>query len=199
MGIEKKTVDRRTIAKGAAWTLPVIATAAAAPSASASPSSNADVIVSHACGGLTIPTPFGNVGISFPTFTVTALEQGIDAGSTYTLQGDGLAGVSIGAPSDLVQIHVLSESQATITIPHAIPAGGSVTFQILGIASLDVLTTFSLSLATETGNDNVNKANDAASGAYTGVALGGGLIGVCGSTNAARKAEVRKARRAGLI
>lgn len=33
---EKKTVDRRTIAKGAAWTLPVIATAAAAPAASAS-------------------------------------------------------------------------------------------------------------------------------------------------------------------
>ncbi|GGB18225.1 hypothetical protein GCM10011492_05080 [Flexivirga endophytica] len=36
LSTEKKTVDRRTIAKGAAWTLPVIATAAAAPAASAS-------------------------------------------------------------------------------------------------------------------------------------------------------------------
>lgn len=36
MSTEKKKVDRRTIAKGAAWSLPVIATAAAAPAASAS-------------------------------------------------------------------------------------------------------------------------------------------------------------------
>lgn len=36
MSTEKKTIDRRTIAKGAAWTLPVVATAAAAPAASAS-------------------------------------------------------------------------------------------------------------------------------------------------------------------
>ncbi|HWC20895.1 MAG TPA: hypothetical protein VG502_01225 [Flexivirga sp.] len=36
MSTENKTVSRRSVAKGAAWSLPVIATAAAAPAASAS-------------------------------------------------------------------------------------------------------------------------------------------------------------------
>lgn len=195
MGIEKSAVSRRTVAKGAAWSLPVIATAATAPAASASTGQAGDAVISHACGGATI----GGIGLSIPTFTVTAVGQAIDAGSTYTLRGGGLAEIRIGAPNDLVQIDLLSESQVTITIPNAIPAGGNVTFQVLGIASLAVLTKFTLTLANEVGNDNTNKANDAATGYYTGVALGGGLIGVCGSSNAERRAEENKARRAGLI
>ncbi|WP_446664186.1 hypothetical protein [Flexivirga sp. B27] len=195
MGIEKSAVSRRTVAKGAAWSLPVIATAAAAPAASASTAQAGDVVISHACGGAT----FAGIGLSIPTFTVTAVGQAIDAGSTYTLRGSGLADVRIGAPNDLVQIDVLSSSRVTITIPNAIPAGGNVTFQVLGIASLAVLTRFTLTLANEVGNDNTNKRNDTASGSYTGLALGGGLIGVCGSTNAARRAEESRARRAGLI
>lgn len=55
-------ISRRTIAKGAAWSLPVIATAVAAPSASASPVCAPCLGANVVSAGATIATVSGNKG-----------------------------------------------------------------------------------------------------------------------------------------
>lgn len=172
----QQKVSRRTIAKGAAWSVPVVAVAAAAPAASAS-TATADVVVTHTCVSQNI---LGTGLVSRPQFNISAVDQPVAAGSTYALSGTGLANISLAAVGgSLVSVSVLSGTSATVTVNQAIPAGGTVSFQVVGIATVAALTTFTLALLSETGNDNTNKGNDAASGQYLGVAALGYLIGAC--------------------
>ncbi|WP_265445216.1 hypothetical protein [Flexivirga meconopsidis] len=176
--------SRRTVAKGAAWTVPVVATALAAPAASAS-TAGQDVVVSSSCYGLTIL----GVGASFPQFTITAVGAPIEAGSTFTLTGSGLANLTLGGPTGFFDFKLLNGGAMQITLNQTIPAGGSQTVRVTGIISKQVLKTYTLSATNIIGNANSVKSNDTASANLTGVSVLGLIVGYCGTQAAVAAAH----------
>lgn len=179
-------VSRRTVAKAAAWSLPVVATAAAAPMASASAPVE-DVDVSASCYGLTI----AGFGFSLPQFSIIAVGAPIAAGSTFTLTGDGLANLTIGGDTAIIDVGILAHTSRTITIKKTIPVGGLATVKVTGLLSAQVLKTYTLSVNTIIGNANTNHTNDSASQQLTGLSLGPIVAGYCGSRQAVAVAHQR--------
>ena len=176
-------VPRRSVAKGAAWTLPVVAIAAAAPVANASTPVQ-DVVVSASCYGLNI----AGIGLSFPQFTITAIGAPIAAGSTFTLSSSGLANVTLGGDTGILDIGILSNGSRVITVKKTIPAGGSATLQITGLLSAQVLKNYTLSVKTIIGNTNSNHGNDSATQTLLGISLFGLIVGYCGQSSSSAKA-----------
>ena len=86
MNIENPELSRRTLVKGAAWSLPVIAVAAATPMAAASTGVVEGVAINGDCAVL---------GLLLPGFTVDAPTDAIPAGSTLTIAFDGLLNVDV--------------------------------------------------------------------------------------------------------
>lgn len=179
-------VTRRTIAKGAAWSLPVVAVAAAAPSANASTPVQ-DVDVDASCYGLNI----GGLGLSYPQFSIIAVGAPIAAGSTFTLTSDGLANVTIGGDTALIDIGILAHSSRVITLRQTIPVGGVTTIQITGLLSAQILKSYTLSATTIIGNTNDNHSNDSATQYLSGVSAFGVIAGYCGSKQAVAAAHAR--------
>lgn len=179
-------VTRRTIAKGAAWSLPVVAVAAAAPSANASKPVQ-DVDVDASCYGLNI----GGLGLSYPQFSIIAVGAPIAAGSTFTLTSDGLANVTLGADNALIDIGIIAGKSRTITLKKTIPVGGVTTIRITGLLSAQVLKSYVLSATTIIGNTNDNHSNDSATQYLTGVSIAGIIAGYCGSKHSVATAHAR--------
>lgn len=179
-------ITRRTVARGAAWSLPVMAVAAAAPLASASTPVE-DVDVSASCYGLSI----GGLGITLPQFTIIAVGAPIAAGSTFTLTGDGLANLTLGGDTGIFEITIGSHTSRTITIRQTIPVGGLATVKVTGLLSAQVLKTYTLSVDTIIGNANTNHSNDSASQQLTGFSIAGVVLGYCGTKQAAAQAHQR--------
>ncbi|WP_446666233.1 hypothetical protein [Flexivirga sp. B27] len=157
-------VSRRQLAKGAAWSVPVVAVAVAAPAASASPASF-DLAVAGGC----LPTGdmFGSV---FAYFELTATSSvPVPAGRNFVLQQtipgrasnltvgsimtdlnggtDGIANVSVSADA----------SQATFVTTRDITAAGSMRIYVYKI-----LGTQGESTALAMAGDDANTANNAA-------------------------------------
>lgn len=169
--------SRRNVLKGAAWSVPVIAAAAATPLASASvPPAQQNVIVTASCYGINIL----GIGQSFPQFTITAVGAPIQAGSTFQLTGTGIANLTFGGISGLGVLNFLNANTAVFTLSQAIPAGGSITLQVTGFASAQALRSYTMSTGNIIGNANSNHGDDAASQTLLGVSLFGILVGYCG-------------------
>lgn len=114
---EEKNVSRRTVAKGAAWSLPVIATAVAAPAASASPA---------------------NASLAWTDSTTSLLTLALlDGGGTLTAQA------LVTVPTQLTLTNgsgAIAGDTATVEISVARPAGISLTAgsaRGFGVASYD--------------------------------------------------------------
>jgi len=186
----QKKISRRTVAKGAAWSVPVVAVAAAAPAHAASGPTAGDVMVSASCVGVNV---LDLITLGYPQFTINAVNQGIDAGSTFTLSNDKVAGAGLKllTGSDDVTLTIIDGSSATVKLTNAVPAGGSVTFEVGGSGSHDgiavaanVLATFELAVDHISGNDNTNTTDDSATVGLTGVGVtlplvGSVTLGVC--------------------
>lgn len=173
---DTKLVTRRTVARSAAWSIPVIAAAVAAPSASASVApEQQNVTITADCYGLSIL----GVGASFPQFTITAVGAPILAGSTFLLQGDGLANLTIGNTNGAGLLNVISGSAAVFTLSKDIPAGAAVTLKVTGLVSAQVAKTYSFSVQNVLGNANSNPADDSGSSRLTGLSVLGVLVGRC--------------------
>lgn len=146
MTSEITSPSRRQIAKGAAWAVPAVSVAAAAPSLAASPD--------PVCTGDDITLGVANcrlVGLLSPeaTFTITAgPDCSIPAGTPVSLTGGALA--EIGVPA-LVQLNaeILSFGQdiGSATLSNEIPAGQSRTVRVFpdGL-NINVLGTYTLTL-----------------------------------------------------
>ncbi|WP_353115181.1 hypothetical protein [Microbacterium sp.] len=170
-------LSRRTIVKGAAWSVPVVAAAAAVPMASASvPIPQQNVIVSASCYGINIL----GFGQSFPQFTITAVGNTVRAGSTFLITGTGIGNLTFGDTNGLGVLNFLNGSTAQFTLARDIPAGTSATLQVTGFASAQALRTYTMTVGNIIGNANSNKGDDSAGQTLVGLSIFGVLVGYCG-------------------
>lgn len=169
-------INRRSLAKGVAWTAPAVALASAAPAVATSV--DQDCIIDSSCYGLNIL----GVGMSFPKFTITAVGAPILAGSTFTLTGSGIKNLTFGGPEGFCDFNFLHSSEMTVTLKKTIPAGGSCYVKVTGLLSKQVKKKYTLAVKQLLGNTNSKSTlNDAASNYLSGVSVLGVLIGYCGT------------------
>jgi hypothetical protein len=118
--IQKKSgFSRRTVIKGAAWSVPVIAAAVATPLAAASGDIGA-FSVDGDCGVL-------GLGLLATGIDVTASPTApIPAGTTITLTGTGLANIGvISVTGGTADVAVLSPTTRVVTLTAPLPAGST--------------------------------------------------------------------------
>ncbi|MFE6995708.1 hypothetical protein ACFVAE_07095 [Microbacterium sp. NPDC057659] len=196
-------IDRRTIVKGAAWSLPVVAVAVATPfaSASAAPfnatvtgncSGNYDLsvltsIVGPALVG-TVQTALGLLGFqpnATRRFTVTATSGTIPAGTSYTLT-DPNALLTVSGLQNVIGAGVASVVSTTggfvITTSADIAQGGSFTVDVYrALVNVGALSSFTLT-QNVSDSDNADNSDTVSSLLAAAVNLGSlGIIGVSGS------------------
>lgn len=162
--------SRRQIAKGAAWAVPAVTVAAAAPALAASPN--------PVCTGTDITLGVANcrlVGLVSPeaTFTITAgPDCRIPAGTPVSLTGGALA--SIGVPA-LVQLNAgiltFGSEISSAALANDIAPGQTVTVRVFpdGL-NINVLGTYTMTVL-------------GASATFTLAAGVGNLVSVCSSPN----------------
>ncbi|QNA91998.1 MULTISPECIES: hypothetical protein [unclassified Microbacterium] len=115
---KNKGISRRTIVKGAAWSVPVIAAAVATPLAAASV---VDV------GAFSVDGDCGTLGLLFPGFEITAGPSApLPAGTVITITATGIANVQLfSISSALADIQLLGPTSQQITLVADLPAGTS--------------------------------------------------------------------------
>ena len=134
-------VSRRTVVKGAAWSVPVLAAAVAAPLAAASTAAT-DV------GAFTLVGSCGILGVIGPGFLLTAAATApLPIGTSILIIGSGIANIGVFTPSGgTASVVVLSGTSRQITLTAPLPAGAqlavrstlsiSVAFTLTGVVSL---------------------------------------------------------------
>ncbi|MFJ2550872.1 hypothetical protein [Microbacterium sp. NPDC087591] len=119
---KEKGFSRRTVVKGAAWSVPVIAAAVATPLAAAS---TADV------GAFTTAGTCGILGVLGPGFTLTASATApLPVGTTITITGSGVANIGVfSVTGGTASVSVLSGTSRLITLTSELPAGATIAFR----------------------------------------------------------------------
>ncbi|MCK2026506.1 hypothetical protein [Microbacterium sufflavum] len=120
---KNKGVSRRTIVKGAAWSVPVIAAAVATPLAAASGTTD--------IGAFALNGSCGTLGVLGPGFTLTAGPSApIPAGTTIAVTGTGIANIGVfGVTGGTANVNVLSPTSRSITLTADVPAGATIAFR----------------------------------------------------------------------
>ncbi|MET0871512.1 MAG: hypothetical protein ABWX89_04185 [Paeniglutamicibacter terrestris] len=128
---------RRTIEKGAAWSVPVIAAAMAAPAASASTIDFGAFHINGTCGTL---------GVIGPGFTLSAgPTAALPIGTTVTISGSGVANIGVFSFSrGTATVTVLSGTARQIVLTSALPAGATIAFR----TTLSITVAFTLTAST---------------------------------------------------
>jgi hypothetical protein len=204
-------LSRRTIVKGAAWSIPVMAAAVAAPAAVATGGATWDVQVTGACendyelsalesivgSGLVstvegILAPLGFTSGASRTFTITALDGTVPSGTQFTLSYPA-ALLNLTALEGLIEANALlvatvNATDATITLNGPLTEGQTITIDYTtAIIDLGVASSVTLSLV---GDDNPAGSDAADSATVSSLLaadldLGGipalALLGVSGS------------------
>ncbi|MDQ4501897.1 hypothetical protein [Sinomonas sp. ASV322] len=141
-------VERRQVVKGAAWAVPLVAAAAAAP-ASAASLPPWDVGVTGSCStGLV-----GVVGRAKLQFTITAVSGTVPSGTSFTLTSSEKVDLAalVSRPSAGFTVAALSETSALVTLVASLAEGSTVTLDLLEMQmAMGVSYTFALQL---NGND----------------------------------------------
>lgn len=128
--------SRRTIVKGAAWSVPVIAAAVATPLAAAS--TDLDV------GAYTLAGTCGVLGLLGPGFTLTAGTAPLPVGTAVTVTGSGVANIGVfGVTGGTAEVGILSGTSRLITLTAELPAGATIAFR----TTLSITVAFQLSAA----------------------------------------------------
>ncbi|MHA7125198.1 hypothetical protein ACRTEC_02220 [Janibacter indicus] len=162
--------SRRQIAKGAAWAVPAVTVAAAAPALAASPN--------PVCTGNDITLGVVNcnlIGLLSPeaSFTITAgPDCSIPAGTPVSLTGGALAAIGL---AELVELNVdvlsFGSDISTATLENEIPAGQTVPVRVFPAGlNINVLGTYTMTVLGESAN-------------FTLAAGAGPLLSVCSSPN----------------
>ncbi|MBF4572902.1 hypothetical protein ITJ64_10275 [Herbiconiux sp. VKM Ac-1786] len=117
----EKGLDRRTVMKGAAWSVPVIALAVATPAHAAS---IVDV------GAFALRGTCGTLGLLGPGFTLQAgPTTPLPVGTTVTITGSGVANIGVfSVTGGTATVNVLSGTSRQITLTAALPAGATIAF-----------------------------------------------------------------------
>jgi hypothetical protein len=203
-------ISRRTIVKGAAWSIPVMAAAVAAPAAVATGGPNWDVAVTGNClndyedsvlNGLVSP-PLRNtvraalalLGLTRPaqrSFTITAAEGTVPAGTTFSLAyPNGLIDLALlegVIEAEALTVATINNTQTTFTLDTDLTQGQSITIDVIGpIINIGALSSITLSLV---GSDNpTNPGTEGADSATVSTLLAAGfnlgslgILGVSGT------------------
>ena len=114
--------SRRTVVKGAAWSVPVIAAAVATPLAAAS---NVEV------GAFALDGSCGVLGVLGPGFTLEAsATEALPVGTTITISGSGIANIGVfSVTGGTAAVNVLSPTSTQIVLTTAVPAGATIAFR----------------------------------------------------------------------
>ena len=133
--------SRRSVAKGAAWAVPAVAVAAAAPTLAASSelcTGTADFSVRAECPPTDIDLLDGNSESLYFVITNNS-ECTVPAGQVFTLQTTGLANVSVEALNEIQVDAVVFNSDGTSgVIGEEIPPGGEIIVKVFPVADIDV-------------------------------------------------------------
>ncbi|MDF2560125.1 MAG: hypothetical protein K0R99_1571 [Microbacterium sp.] len=115
-------VSRRTLVKGAAWSVPIIAAAVATPLAAASV---VDV------GAFALRGTCGVLGLLGPGFTLQAGPTApLPVGTTVTVTGSGIANIGeFAASGGTANVAILSDTSRQITLTSELPAGATIAFR----------------------------------------------------------------------
>lgn len=189
-------VSRRTLVKGAAWSLPVIAVAAATPFASASVAWNATVtadcsgdydisvltgIVGAGLVGV-VQTALGVLGLqpnATREFTVTATTGDIPAGTSYVLEDPNALLTVSGLESVIgagVAGVVSTAGGFVLTLTNPITNGNSFTVDVYrALVNVGALSSFTL---TQSASDSNNGDNSATTGSLLAAAINLGSLGI---------------------
>jgi len=129
--------SRRTVVKGAAWSVPVIAAAVATPLAAASGGDIGAFALDGSCGVL---------GVLGPGFTLEAsATEPIPAGTTVTITGGGIANIGVfSVTGGTAAVNVLSPTSTQIVLSAPVPAGGTIAFR----TTLSISVAFTLNATT---------------------------------------------------
>lgn len=135
---------RRTLMKGAAWSIPVIAAAVATPLAA---SSTIDV------GAFALRGTCGIVGFLGPGFTLQAgPTAALPVGTTVIVSGSGIANIGVFSVSGgTASVAVLGGTARLITLTASLPAGTTIAFR--STLSLQVAFTLTAVAAPPAGVD----------------------------------------------
>lgn len=129
-------ISRRTIMKGAAWSVPVIAAAVATPMAAASGDAG-DFQLNGTCGVL---------GVLGPGFTLTAGAVALPAGTTINITGSGIANIGVfSITGGLADVSVLSPTSRSIVLTAPLAAGATISAR----TTLSISVAFTLSAVAE--------------------------------------------------
>lgn len=157
-------LSRRTVVKGAAWSVPVIAAAVATPLAAASQA--VDLTVTGNCSGqfraaglasniLNALTGLLGFDPAVRSFTVTAGATAVPSGTTLLLDNTGLLNVgllSITGALDISALDIVNigGGVSSITLQQPLPAGQSFTVDLLpAVVDLKVAAAQNLALSTD--------------------------------------------------
>lgn len=128
-----RSFNRRNVVIGAAWSVPVIAAAVAAPAAAAS---------SIELGAFQLLGTCGILGTLGPGFTLTAGSAPLPVGTQITITGSGVANIGIfSVTGGTASVTVLSGTSRLITLTAELPAGATIEFR----TTLSVSVAFTLS------------------------------------------------------
>ena len=116
-----RSVDRRTLLRGAAWSVPVVALAVATPAAAAS-----DIDL----GAYSLAGTCGVLGVQGPGFLLTAGPGGIPVGTTIIVTGSGVPNIGVfSVTGGMANVAVISGNSRLITITGAVPANAVLAFR----------------------------------------------------------------------
>ena len=140
---EIKKIERRTVLKGAAWSVPVIAVAAATPLAAAS--------TATAVNGFQVNGVCGLLGAVAPGFNIAAGSSPLPVGTqiTITTGGVNVSLIGLGAQSGLATVAVGGTGTQIITLTQALPA--NTTLSARWLLNVSALSTVSATLSLPTG------------------------------------------------
>lgn len=135
---KSKGVSRRSLVKGAAWSVPVIAAAVATPLAAAS----GDIEL----GAFHIDGSCGVLGVLGPGFTLTAgPSEPLPVGTSVTITGSGIANIGVfSVTGGTASVTVLSPTSRQVVLTSALPAGATIAFR----TTLSISVAFTLNAAT---------------------------------------------------
>ncbi len=203
----QQRVSRRAVTRAAAWSIPVVATAAAAPAASASDAGGP--VISGACViGLTFPGDDGRtIEVGAAQFTITAGDTAIETGSTCELVGQSLTEVTLDQP-DKIDVSLPDGGVKTITLTRPIAAGASLVLTASGLYMQQVDPDLTLRAGVLNGGELASAVSATVDMTASHVDLGGFTqwFGVCDDADAAHNRRVvasmtprQKARTARLM
>ncbi|MDF2442922.1 MAG: hypothetical protein JWR01_1125 [Subtercola sp.] len=129
----KKLIQRRTIVKTAAWSVPAIALAVGVPAHAAS----GDIEV----GAFQLNGSCGTLGLLGPGFTLQAGSAALPVGTSITITGSGIANIGVfSITGGTANVNVLSGTSRQITLTAEVPAGAT----IAGRSTLSIGVAFTL-------------------------------------------------------